>query len=98
MEVALKRGGSECDIVSLGISGASSKGALIGKGQWMDWDGVAGSWRQWKGSARETWGRLTGNEPCILAGRRDRLLGRIQACCGIKPEEAEEELKEWGVL
>jgi len=72
--------------------------ALGGKGQWMDWDGVAGNWRQWKGNVRETWGRLTGNELCILAGRRDQLLGRIQACCGIKPEEAEEELKEWGVL
>lgn len=64
----------------------------------MNWDEVAGSLRELKGNVRETWGRLTDNDLSILAGRRDQLLGQIQASCGIKPEEAEKELKDWGIL
>jgi uncharacterized protein YjbJ (UPF0337 family) len=66
--------------------------------QFMNWDAVAGNWRQFRGSVREKWGILTDNDFIIMAGRRDQLLGQIQACCGIKPEEAEKELKDWGVL
>lgn len=64
----------------------------------MNWDGIAGRWRQFKGDIRETWGKLTDDDLSILAGRRDQLLGQIQISCGIKPEEAEKELKDWGVL
>jgi uncharacterized protein YjbJ (UPF0337 family) len=64
----------------------------------MNWDAVAGNWKQFKGRVRERWGILTGNDLNIMAGRRDQLLGQIQASCGIKPEEAEKELKDWGVL
>lgn len=64
----------------------------------MNWDKVAGNWRQFKGHVREKWGKLTGNDLGILAGRHDQLLGQVQACCGIKPEEAEKELKDWGIL
>jgi uncharacterized protein YjbJ (UPF0337 family) len=71
---------------------------LSEKEQFMNWDEVAGSWKQFKGNLRERWGRLTGNDLSVLAGRRDQLLGKIQASCGIKPEEAEKELKDWGVL
>jgi uncharacterized protein YjbJ (UPF0337 family) len=64
----------------------------------MNWDEVAGNLKQLKGSVRERWGKLTGNDLSILAGRRDQILGQIQVRCGIKPEEAEKELKDWGVL
>ncbi len=64
----------------------------------MNWDKVAGNWRQFKGNVREKWGQVTGNDLSILAGRRDQLLGQVQVCCGIKPEEAEKELMAWGVL
>ena len=64
----------------------------------MNWDQIAGNWKQVKGKLREKWGRLTGNDLHILAGRRAQLLGEIRVCCGIKPEEAEEELKDWGIL
>ena len=62
----------------------------------MNWDQVAGRWKQFKGNVRERWGELTDNELDIVAGRRDQLLGQIQAECGIKPEEAEKELRDWG--
>jgi uncharacterized protein YjbJ (UPF0337 family) len=64
----------------------------------MNWDEVAGNWKQLKGSVRERWGKLTDNDLSILGGRRDQILGQIQVSCGIKPEEAERELKDWGVL
>ena len=64
----------------------------------MNWDDVAGYWRQFKGHVREKWGKLTGNDLGILAGRRDQLLGQVRVCCGIKPAEAEKELKDWGIL
>lgn len=64
----------------------------------MGWDEIAGNWRQFRGNVRERWGNLTDNDLSILAGRRDQLLGQIQACCGLKPEEAEEQLKEFGIL
>jgi uncharacterized protein YjbJ (UPF0337 family) len=68
------------------------------KEQFMNWDAIAGYWKQLKGNLKEKWGELTGNDSSILAGRRDLLLGQIQVSCGIKPEEAEKELKDWGVL
>jgi len=64
----------------------------------MNWGEIAGKWKQFEGTVREKWGKLTDNDLSILAGRRDQLLGYIQASCGIKPEEAEKELKDWGVL
>jgi len=64
----------------------------------MNWDEVAGNWKQLKGSVKERWGKLTDNDLSILGGQRDQILGQIQVTCGIKPEEAERELKDWGVL
>jgi len=64
----------------------------------MNWDEIAGNWKRFKGNVREKWGKLTGNELSIIAGRRDQLLGQIQVGCGIKPEQAEKELNDWGVL
>ena len=64
----------------------------------MNWDAVAGNWKQFRGAVREKWGELTDDELSILAGRRDQLLGQIQVRCGIKPEKAKQELKDWGVL
>jgi uncharacterized protein YjbJ (UPF0337 family) len=64
----------------------------------VNWDEVAGNWRRFKGKVRETWGMLTDNELSVLAGRHDQLLGQLQARCGIKPEEAEKELRDWGVF
>jgi uncharacterized protein YjbJ (UPF0337 family) len=46
---------------------------------------------------REKWGKLTNNDPSILAGRRDQLFGQIQVRCGIKPIEAEKQLNDCGV-
>ena len=61
----------------------------------MNWDQIAGNWKQIKGVVREKWGKLTDDDIDVIAGKRDILLGKIQEKHGIAREEAEKELKAW---
>jgi uncharacterized protein YjbJ (UPF0337 family) len=61
----------------------------------MNWDQIAGNWKQVKGVVREKWGKLTDDDVDVIAGKRDILLGKIQDRHGIAREEAEKELKAW---
>ena len=61
----------------------------------MNWDQIAGNWKQVKGVVRERWGKLTDDDVDVIAGKRDILLGKIQEKHGIAREEAEKELKDW---
>jgi uncharacterized protein YjbJ (UPF0337 family) len=60
----------------------------------MNWDQVAGNWKQLKGTVREKWGKLTDDDLDVVAGKRDQLLGKIQERYGITKEEAEKEFKQ----
>jgi uncharacterized protein YjbJ (UPF0337 family) len=57
----------------------------------MNWDQVAGKWKQVQGQAREKWGKLTDDDLHVIAGRRDQLIGRLQERYGYAREEAERE-------
>ncbi len=59
----------------------------------MNWDQVAGNWKQLKGTVREKWGKLTDDDLDVVAGKRDQLIGKIQERYGITKEEAEKEFK-----
>lgn len=61
----------------------------------MRWDQVEGSWKQFKGKVKETWGELTDDELDQIAGKRDILLGKIQERYGIAKDEAEKRVKEF---
>ena len=61
----------------------------------MNWDQIAGNWKQIKGVVREKWGKLTDDDMDVIAGKRDILLGKIQERHGIAREEAEKQLKDW---
>lgn len=61
----------------------------------MNWDQIAGNWKQVKGEVRKKWGKLTNDDVDVIAGKRDILLGKIQERHGIAREEAEKELKAW---
>jgi uncharacterized protein YjbJ (UPF0337 family) len=61
----------------------------------MNWDQIAGNWKQVKGVVREKWGKLTDDDVDVIAGKRDILLGKIQERHGMAREEAEKQLKEW---
>jgi uncharacterized protein YjbJ (UPF0337 family) len=58
----------------------------------MNWDEVKGQWKEIKGSVREKWGKLTDDDLESIAGKKDRLLGKIQGYYGHKKEVAEKEV------
>ena len=61
----------------------------------MNWDEAAGKWKQFQGSVKEKWGKLTDDDLTVIAGSRDRLVGKIQERYGITKERAEEQVKTW---
>lgn len=61
----------------------------------MNWDQIEGNWKQFKGSAREKWGKLTDDDLDVIAGKRDKLVGKIQEKYGIAREAAEKEIEEY---
>lgn len=48
----------------------------------MNWDQVAGKWKQFKGKIRESWGRFTKDDNEQLKGRREQLDGFLQESFG----------------
>ena len=61
----------------------------------MNWDQIEGKWKQFTGSARERWGKLTDNDWETVAGKKDQLVGRIQERYGVAKAEAEKQADEW---
>jgi uncharacterized protein YjbJ (UPF0337 family) len=61
----------------------------------MNWDQMEGKWKQFKGSARERWGKFTEDDMETLGGRKDQLVGKIQERYGVAREEAERQADEW---
>jgi uncharacterized protein YjbJ (UPF0337 family) len=61
----------------------------------MNWDQIEGKWKQYKGSIREKWGKLTDDDLEMIAGKRDQLVGRIQERYGISRDEAGKQLEEF---
>lgn len=61
----------------------------------MNWDQIEGNWKQFKGSAREQWGKLTDDDVDVIAGKRDKLIGKVQEKYGIAKEAAEKQVDEY---
>jgi uncharacterized protein YjbJ (UPF0337 family) len=61
----------------------------------MNWEQIEGNWKQFKGSAREQWGKLTDDDLDVIAGKRDKLVGKIQERYGIARETAEKQIEEY---
>jgi len=61
----------------------------------MNWDRIEGNWKQFKGSVKQQWGKLTDDELDQLAGHRDKLVGKLQERYGIQKDEAEKQVKDW---
>jgi uncharacterized protein YjbJ (UPF0337 family) len=58
----------------------------------MNWDQIEGNWKQFKGRAKQRWGKLTDDDLDRWAGRRDELIGKIQERYGYKRDQAEREV------
>jgi uncharacterized protein YjbJ (UPF0337 family) len=61
----------------------------------MNWDQVEGKWKQYKGQAKEKWGKLTDDDLDVIDGRRQQLVGRIQERYGIARDAAEKQADEF---
>ncbi|WDZ97145.1 CsbD family protein [Herbaspirillum sp. WKF16] len=61
----------------------------------MNWDIVEGNWKQFKGKAKEQWGKLTDDDLDVIAGKRDQLAGRIQEAYGVNKDEAEKQIRDF---
>jgi len=58
----------------------------------MNWDQIAGDWKQFTGKVKERWGKLTDNDLTTVAGKRDQLAGLLQQRYGYAKDKVEEEL------
>jgi uncharacterized protein YjbJ (UPF0337 family) len=61
----------------------------------MNWDQIEGNWEQFRGKAREKWGKMTDDDLAMAKGQREQFVGRLQERYGIAKEEAERQLKEF---
>ena len=61
----------------------------------MNWDQIAGNWKQLKGKAQAKWGDITDDEWHSAEGRREQLVGLVQEKYGHAKEAAEREVDAW---
>jgi uncharacterized protein YjbJ (UPF0337 family) len=58
----------------------------------MNRDTLKGQWKQMKGRAKETWGKLTDDELLRVEGNAERLSGLVQERYGITRDEADQQI------
>ena len=61
----------------------------------MNSDELQGKWKQLKGAARQQFGKLTDDDIEMIAGQRDRLVGKLQERYGYLRDEAQRKADEW---
>lgn len=61
----------------------------------MNWDELAGKWKQVSGAVKKQWGRLTDDDLMEINGDREILAGKIQERYGIAKEKANKQIDEW---
>lgn len=61
----------------------------------MNWDQVAGKWKEIKGQARQKWGEITDDDFDRAAGKREEIVGLVQQKYGRTKEEAEREVDDF---
>jgi uncharacterized protein YjbJ (UPF0337 family) len=61
----------------------------------VTWDKIAGNWKRFKGKVRKQWGKLTSDDVAVAQGRREELVGKIQARYGIDKDQADKQVEAW---
>lgn len=61
----------------------------------MNWDQIAGEWKQMKGSLQEKWGKLTDDDVDQISGDREQLEGKLQEKYGKTKEDARKMVDEF---
>jgi uncharacterized protein YjbJ (UPF0337 family) len=65
------------------------------KGCAMDWNRIEGNWKQFKGRAKEKWGRLTDDDLDVIDGRQEQLEGKLQERYGLAKDQAKKDVEAW---
>jgi uncharacterized protein YjbJ (UPF0337 family) len=58
----------------------------------MNSDVMEGKWKQVRGQMKEWWGKLTDDDFDTIAGKRDKLVGKLQERYGWAKNDAENEV------
>jgi uncharacterized protein YjbJ (UPF0337 family) len=61
----------------------------------MNWDRIEGNWKQFTGNIKTQWGKLTDDQLDVIAGNREKLVGKVQEAYGITMEETEKQIAAW---
>ena len=61
----------------------------------MNWDQIEGRWKEFKGKAKQQWGKLTDDDLDVVEGKRDELVGKVQHAYGVSREEADKQISTW---
>jgi uncharacterized protein YjbJ (UPF0337 family) len=90
--------GTLCQVAALGRQRTTSwwHGGFVTT-RWivMDWNRIEGNWKQFKGQAKEKWGRLTDDDLDVINGRQDQLEGKIQERYGLAKDQAKKDVEAW---
>jgi len=61
----------------------------------MNWMQIEAKWDQVKAEARSTWAKLTDDDLAYIAGKRDKLIGKVQERYGVLEEHARKDVDRW---
>lgn len=61
----------------------------------MNWDQLQNQWKDYAGSARAHWSKLTEADWSAIAGKRDQLVMHVQNRYSVSVEDAEKQVDDW---
>jgi uncharacterized protein YjbJ (UPF0337 family) len=61
----------------------------------MDWNRVAGNWKQAQGKVKQKWGKLTDDDLTQINGQREQLKGLIQERYGWAKDMVRKDVDTW---
>ena len=61
----------------------------------MHWDHIEAGWKEFAGSARAHWSKLTNEDWQAMTGNKEHLAERIQRRYGIAKKEADKQVEAW---
>ncbi len=61
----------------------------------INWNEIAGKWKQLGGEVKKQWGKLTDDELTEINGDREILSGKIQEKYGIAKQYADTQIDKW---
>jgi uncharacterized protein YjbJ (UPF0337 family) len=61
----------------------------------MNWERIQTEWTQFRGRAKQRWGKLALDDLESCAGQREVLAGRLSEAYALSKQDAERQISEW---